>query len=75
MKRGHAHILVIDDDPAVLAGLTEILAAENYAVITAPDGESGLQRLLDPRQMGNLFKALALTSPGLPVPAGFAEGV
>jgi len=33
--------------------------------------ESGLERLLDPAQMGNLFKALALTSPGLPAPAGF----
>lgn len=31
----------------------------------------GLQRLLDPAQMGNLFKVLALTSPGLPAPAGF----
>ncbi len=34
--------------------------------------ESGLQRLLDPAQMGNLFKALALTSPNLPAPTGFA---
>jgi len=33
--------------------------------------ESGLERLLDPAQMGNLFKALALTSPGLPAPVGF----
>jgi NADH dehydrogenase [ubiquinone] 1 alpha subcomplex assembly factor 7 len=33
---------------------------------------SGLRRLLDPAQMGNLFKAVALTSPGLPAPAGFA---
>jgi NADH dehydrogenase [ubiquinone] 1 alpha subcomplex assembly factor 7 len=33
--------------------------------------ESGLRRLIDPVQMGNLFKALALTSPDLPAPAGF----
>jgi NADH dehydrogenase [ubiquinone] 1 alpha subcomplex assembly factor 7 len=33
---------------------------------------SGLKRLLDPAQMGTLFKVLALTSPGLPTPAGFA---
>ena len=33
--------------------------------------ESGLERLIDPAQMGNLFKVLALTSPGLPAPAGF----
>lgn len=34
--------------------------------------ETGLSRLIDPDQMGNLFKALALTSPRLPAPAGFA---
>lgn len=33
---------------------------------------SGLARLIDPAQMGKLFKALALTSPGMPAPAGFA---
>jgi NADH dehydrogenase [ubiquinone] 1 alpha subcomplex assembly factor 7 len=33
--------------------------------------ESGIKRLLDPDEMGNLFKALALVSPGLPEPAGF----
>jgi NADH dehydrogenase [ubiquinone] 1 alpha subcomplex assembly factor 7 len=33
--------------------------------------ESGLERLLDPAQMGTLFKAMALTSPGLPTPPGF----
>jgi NADH dehydrogenase [ubiquinone] 1 alpha subcomplex assembly factor 7 len=31
----------------------------------------GLERLLDPAGMGKLFKVLALTSPGLPAPAGF----
>jgi NADH dehydrogenase [ubiquinone] 1 alpha subcomplex assembly factor 7 len=35
--------------------------------------ESGLARLIDPAQMGNLFKVLALTSPGLPPPAGLAR--
>ncbi|HVC56735.1 MAG TPA: SAM-dependent methyltransferase [Stellaceae bacterium] len=33
--------------------------------------ESGLARLIDPAQMGKLFQVLALTSPGLPIPAGF----
>jgi NADH dehydrogenase [ubiquinone] 1 alpha subcomplex assembly factor 7 len=32
---------------------------------------SGVARLVDPRQMGMLFKALALTSPGLPSPPPF----
>ena len=35
--------------------------------------ESGLGRLIDPAEMGNLFKVLALSSPDLPAPAGFAE--
>jgi NADH dehydrogenase [ubiquinone] 1 alpha subcomplex assembly factor 7 len=36
--------------------------------------ETGLRRLIDPAEMGTLFKALAVTSPGLPAPAGFANG-
>jgi len=35
--------------------------------------EAGLKRLIDPAEMGTLFKALAMMSPGLPAPAGFAE--
>jgi NADH dehydrogenase [ubiquinone] 1 alpha subcomplex assembly factor 7 len=34
---------------------------------------SGAARLADPRQMGMLFKAIALTSGGLPPPPPFAE--
>ena len=37
------------------------------------DLASGVRRLLDPREMGTLFKALAFASPGLPAPPGFAE--
>ncbi len=33
--------------------------------------ESGVARLLDPAQMGDLFKAIALVSPWLPAPFGF----
>ena len=33
------------------------------------------RRLVEPDQMGRLFKALALSSPGCPVPAGFEEPV
>jgi len=36
--------------------------------------ESACRRLLDPREMGTLFKALALAHPSLPAPAGFAGG-
>lgn len=35
----------------------------------------GLRRLIDPREMGTLFKVMALVSPGLPAPAGFGDRV
>ena len=37
--------------------------------------ESGVRRLIDPAEMGTLFKAMAATSPGLPAPAGFSEAM
>ena len=52
---------------ARLAALSRRAAPAQRAAL-----ESGLARLIDPAQMGNLFKVLALTSPGLPAPAGFA---
>lgn len=36
--------------------------------------ETGLRRLIDPSEMGTLFKVLAIASPDLPAPAGFADG-
>jgi NADH dehydrogenase [ubiquinone] 1 alpha subcomplex assembly factor 7 len=37
--------------------------------------ESGVRRLLDPSEMGDVFKIVALVSPGLPSPAGFHPSV
>ena len=37
---------------------------------SVPRWKAALARLIDPAQMGTLFKVLALTSPGLPPPAG-----
>jgi len=42
MKRQSASILVVDDDPALLASLQEILEAEGYQVTIAVDGDQGL---------------------------------
>jgi NADH dehydrogenase [ubiquinone] 1 alpha subcomplex assembly factor 7 len=49
------------------------LAALSAGATKAQRGalEGGLERLIDPAQMGSLFKVLALTSPGLPAPVGF----
>jgi len=38
---------------------------------TAQDVETALHRLIDPAAMGALFKVLAMTPPGAPVPPGF----
>jgi len=37
--------------------------------------ETGVRRLLDPGEMGDLFKVVALVSPGLASPAGFDPSV
>jgi DNA-binding response OmpR family regulator len=38
-------ILVVEDDPSILRGIADNLAFENYEVITAADGETGLRLL------------------------------
>jgi NADH dehydrogenase [ubiquinone] 1 alpha subcomplex assembly factor 7 len=52
-----------------LAALLRRAAAGQRAAL-----EAGLRRLIDPAEMGTLFKAVAVTSPGLPAPAGFGDG-
>ena len=52
---------------ARLSALAVRASPAQRAVLT-----SGLRRLIDPTQMGNLFKVVAFTSPGLSAPAGFA---
>ena len=37
-------ILVVEDEPDLLRGLTQALREEGYAVDTAPDGEEGLYK-------------------------------
>ena len=36
-----SRILVVEDDPAILRGLSETLKRESYEVLTAADGETG----------------------------------
>ena len=50
---------------------TALLARATPAQVDAI--ESGCRRLIDPKEMGTLFKALALAAPQLPAPAGFSE--
>jgi len=41
-----AHILVVEDDPAILNGLLDVLVFNGYAVEGAADGAEGLQKAL-----------------------------
>src|ERR1700689_729638 len=51
VKRMEAHkpgkILVVEDEPKMVAGLRDNFEFEGYEVITAADGVEGLQRALD----------------------------
>src|SRR6202046_4196914 len=51
VKRAETHkpvkILVVEDEPAMVAGLRDNFEFEGYEVITARDGVEGLQRALD----------------------------
>src|SRR5262249_59084749 len=59
-------------DPLRADARPQALSARARAGQRAPLGR-GLRALIDPDEMGTLFKAMAVTSPGLPAPAGFAE--
>jgi len=42
-----SRILVIEDDPAILRGVTDNLQYESYEVLTATDGEAGYRLLVE----------------------------
>ena len=58
-------ILVVEDDPDLLAVLPRILSSAGYAVRTASDGEDGLNKVLDDAP------ALAILDVGLPKLSGY----
>lgn len=46
MKKAKAHILIVEDDPAILNGLSDVLVFNGYSVEGAEDGGNGLQAIL-----------------------------
>jgi len=58
-------VLVVEDDPDLLAVLPRILTTAGYAVRTASDGEDGLNKVLDDAP------ALAILDVGLPKLSGY----
>ena len=75
-----ARILIVEDEPAMVAGLRDNFEFEGYDVITAPDGVAGLERALKeapdlvildvmmPRMSGlDVCKQLKSKRPSLPI--------
>ena len=73
-------ILIVEDEPNMVAGLRDNFEFEGYNVITAPDGVAGLERALDespdlvlldvmmPRMSGlDVCKQLKAKRPSIPV--------
>jgi DNA-binding response OmpR family regulator len=65
MKKSKARILVVEDDPAILNGLLDVLVFNGYAADGVPDGGQGLEAAL-----GNAFD-LVLLDVMLPTMDGF----
>jgi two-component system response regulator MprA len=62
----HSNVLVIDDDPATLDMMRQLLASERYNVRTALDGHEGLLQM---RQHAPDIVLLDLAMPNLSGPA------
>lgn len=61
----HDSVLVVEDDPDLLAVLPRILSTAGYVVRTAKDGEDGLTKVLDDAP------AIAILDVGLPKLSGY----
>ena len=66
----HSNVLVIDDDPATLDMMRQLLASERYNVRTALDGHEGLLQM---RQHAPDIVLLDLAMPNLSGPATLKE--
>lgn len=62
---GNNTILIVDDDPAILMGLTLKIKRHGYQVITAKDGNEGIQKVRDNKP------DLVLSDVMMPFPDGF----
>ncbi|PID72098.1 MAG: DNA-binding response regulator [Desulfobulbus propionicus] len=65
MGEAKAHILVVEDDPAIRNGLSDVLVFNGYEVTAEEDGQKGLERLLQE------YFDLALLDVMLPTKDGF----
>ena len=63
--RGKTRILLIDDDPLLLASLRDVLVGEGHEVETAQGGKAGIEAFLAAQQAGRTFPVV-LTDLGMP---------
>lgn len=61
-----APILVVDDDPALRNGISEVLGSENYRVETAAHGREALARLEDTTREPPSALVLDMLMPVMP---------
>jgi signal transduction histidine kinase/ActR/RegA family two-component response regulator len=58
-------ILLVDDDPLLLASLSDVLTSEGHEVHTASGGKAGIDAFLEARESGRPFPVV-LTDLGMP---------
>jgi len=58
-------LLVVDDDPILLKSLRDTLEVEGHIVITANDGQAGIDAFRTARERGEIFAAV-ITDLGMP---------
>ena len=47
MGKTKSHILIVEDDPAIRSGLSDVLVFNGYSVTAVEDGRDGLELLLN----------------------------
>ena len=63
--RDKPRVLIVDDDPEIVQAVSIRLGAAGYEVITAPDGEQGLEQALETRPDVIVMDILMPTMDGL----------
>jgi CheY-like chemotaxis protein len=61
----HTKILLVDDDPVLLASLREVLVNDGHQVQTANGGRAGIDAFLDAQKAGSPFPVV-ITDLGMP---------
>ncbi len=58
MGSSHAHLLVVDDDPAIRGLMEDALTALGHSVVTAADVEAAIDSFVDAREQSTPFDAV-----------------